>query len=193
MASGSAAATISKRILSGPERVAGKSTPEAGKLSPLAALATVAVVLGASAVLGRRNAPDKTHPGIQRWYRALDKPGFTPPDGVFGAVWPVLESGLATGGYRLLRQPASASRNIAIGLWLVNTAMVGGWTELFFRKKALGTSAAASAAMIATGSGYALAAAKVDRPAAATAVPFVAWIGFATVLAEQIWTRNART
>lgn len=172
--------------------MAAQPTAASGTMSPLAALATVAVVLGASAVLGRRNAPDRSHPEIRRWYRTLDKPGFTPPDGVFGAVWPVLESGLATGGYRLLRQPASASRNLAIGLWLVNTAMIGGWTELFFRKKALGPSAAASAAMIATGSGYALAAAKVDRPAAATAVPFVAWIGFATVLAEHIWQRNAK-
>jgi len=68
--------------------------------------------------------------------------------------------------------------------------MVGVWTELFFRRKALGPSAVASAAMIASGAGYVAAAAKVDRTAAATAVPFVAWLGFATVLAERIWERN---
>ena len=173
-----------------PDPLAGRHTPARAGLSPLAAIATVTLVLGGSALLGRRNAPDPSHPGIRRWYRKLDKPGFTPPDAVFGAVWPMLESGLAVGGYRLLRQPASGSRDIAVGLWLLNTAMVGGWTELFFRKRALGSSAAASAAMIATGSGYVLAASKVDRPAAATAVPFVAWVGFATILAERIWARN---
>ena len=161
-----------------------------GGLSRPAAAAVVAVVLGASAAIGRRNAPDPSHPGIRRWYRRLAKPGFTPPDAAFGAAWPVLESGLAIGGYRLLRRPASAKRDLAVGLWLLNTGMVGGWTELFFRKRALGASALASGAMIATGAGYATAAAAVDRPAAALAVPFVAWLGFATLLAEQVWRRN---
>jgi benzodiazapine receptor len=162
-------------------------------MSRPAAFATIAAVLGASAVLGRRNAPDPSHPGIRRWYKRLDKPSYTPPDAAFGAVWPILETGLAVGGYRLLRQPAEAPRNLAVGLWLLNTAMVGGWTELFFRKKKLGTSAVASAAMIVSGTGYVAAAAKVDRTAAATAVPFVAWLGFATLLAERIWERNRRT
>ena len=160
-------------------------------LSRPAALAVVAAVLGASAWVGRRNAPDPSHPGIRRWYKRLDKPTYTPPDAAFGAVWPVLEVGLGVGGYRLLRQPASDARNVAVGLWLVNTAMVGGWTEMFFRRKALGASTVASAAMVVSGAGYAVAAARVDRPAAATAVPFVAWLGFATLLAERIRERNS--
>ena len=68
--------------------------------------------------------------------------------------------------------------------------MVGGWTQLFFRQKRLGASAAASGAMVATGAAYVMAAAKVDRPAAAMGVPFVAWLGFATLLAERIWRDN---
>ena len=32
----------------------------------------------------------------------------------------------------------------------------------------------------------------VDRPAAATAVPLVAWVGFATVLSTAIWRMNRR-
>jgi tryptophan-rich sensory protein len=156
-----------------------------------AALAIVVGVLGASALLGRRNAPDRTHPGTRRWYRQLDKPAYTPPDAAFGAVWPVLESGLAVGGYRLLRQPSGGRRNLSVGLWLLNTAMVGGWTELFFRKHELGASAVASGAMVATGAGYVAAAGKVDRVAAGTGVPFVAWLGFATLLAERVWQRNA--
>ena len=161
-----------------------------GALTPLAALVSVVAVLGVSAAVGRRNAPDCSHPRIRRWCRRLDKPSFTPPDAAFGAVWPVLECGLAIGGYRLLRRPWGPARNAAIGLWLLNTAMVGGWTQLFFRKKELGASAAASGAMVATSAAYVATAAKVDRPAAATGVPFVAWLGFATLLAERIWRDN---
>ncbi|TVV70001.1 TspO/MBR family protein [Sphingomonas solaris] len=165
-------------------------THAADGLSRPAALAVVVGVLGASAILGRRNAPDPSHPGIRHWYRRLDKPAYTPPDAAFGAVWPVLETGMAAGGYRLLRQPPDARRNAAVGLWLLNSAMIGGWTEIFFRKRELGASAIASGAMIVTGAGYVAAAARVDRTAAATAVPYVAWLGFATLLAGGIWRRN---
>lgn len=159
--------------------------------SPLAAGAIAAAVLGASALLGRRNAPDPSHPAIRRWYKRLGKPAYTPPDAVFGAIWPVIETGLAIGGYRLLRRPSGARRNAALGLWLANAGMIGGWTELFFRKRRLGASTAASAAMVGTGTALALTAAKVDRPAAATAIPFVAWLAFATLLAERIREQNA--
>ena len=165
------------------------ASPRQG-LSPLLALGAVGVVLGASALVGRRNAPVPSHPGIRRWYRRLDKPGYTPPEAVFGGVWPVLETGLAVGGYRLLRQPSGRARDAAVGLWMVNTVMVGGWTELFFRKKRLGASTAASGAMVATGAAYVATAAKADRPAAALAVPFVAWLGFATLLADRIRRDN---
>lgn len=164
--------------------------PDQRGLSRLAALGVVAAVLGASAIVGRRNAPDRTHPGIRRWYRRLDKPGYTPPDGAFGAVWPALETALAIGGYRLLRRPAAPARDAAVTLWLVNSAMIGGWTQLFFRKKRLGASAAASAAMVVSGAALAATAARVDRPAAALATPFVAWLAFATVLAERIRRDN---
>ena len=101
----------------------------------------------------------------------------------------MLETGLAVGGYRLLRRPARRARNAAVGLWLVNTAMVGGWTQLFFHEKRLGASAAASGGRGATGAAYVATAAKVDRPAA-VALPFVAWLGFATLLSERIWRDN---
>jgi tryptophan-rich sensory protein len=159
-------------------------------LSRVAAAAIIGAALGVSAVLARRNSPDPTHPGIRRWYKRLDKPGYTPPDPVFGAVWPVLESGLAVGGYRLLRSPASGPRNLAAGLLLLNIGMTGGWTELFFGRRELGPSAIASGAMVASGAGYVAAAARVDRTAAVLAVPFVAWVGFATLLAERIWEKN---
>ena len=159
-------------------------------LSRAAAAPIVLSVLGVSAAIGRRNAPDPSHPRTRRWYKRLDKPSYTPPDAVFGAVWPVLETGLAVGGYRLLRQPAGPRRTSAVGLWLLNTAMVGGWTEIFFRKRALRSGAVVAGSMVATGGAYVAAAAKVDRPAALLGVPFVGWLGFATLLATRISARN---
>ena len=164
--------------------------PSAPALSRTSAALIVLSVLGISAAIGRRNAPDPSHPGTRRWYKRLDKPSYTPPDAVFGAVWPVLETGLAVGGYRLLRQPSGSQRTNAVALWAVNSAMVGGWTELFFRKHALRSSTVVAGTMVATGGAYVAAAAKVDRPAALLGVPFVGWLGFATLLASRISARN---
>ena len=158
---------------------------------PRSVAATIAGgVLGVSALIGRRNAPDPSHPGIRGWYRRLDKPGFTPPDPVFGAVWPGLESLAAVGGYRLLRRPPSPRRKAAVGLWLANAAMIGGWTELFFRRRRTGSSAVAAATMAAGSAALVATAWKVDRPAAATIVPLAGWLGFATLLATDVWRRN---
>lgn len=160
-------------------------------LSRLAAAGIVAAVLGTSALLGRRNAPASDHPRIRRWYRRLDKPSYTPPDAVFGAVWPVLETGMALGGYRVLRQPVSADRTAALGLWLGTSAMIGGWTELFFRRHALTGSTIAAGAMLASATGFAATARRIDRPAAATALPLIGWLGFATLLSKRIRETNA--
>lgn len=166
------------------------SLEEGRGLSGVAAAAVVAVSVAATALVGRRNSPEPAHPAIDRWYHGLRKPPFTPPDPVFGAVWPAVEAALAYGGYRLLRKSPGAARNASLGLWLFNTGMIAGWTELFFRRRRLGAGAVASAAMLASGVGYVAAAAEVDKKAAAAGVPFAAWLGFATLLAEEVWRRN---
>ncbi|MBZ9650015.1 tryptophan-rich sensory protein [Sphingobium sp. 3R8] len=150
-------------------------------------------ILSLSALIGRRNAPDPSHPGIRNWYRRLDKPSYTPPDAVFGAVWPILETSMAVGGYRLLRRTPSGRRSASIGLWLATTGMIGGWTENFFRKHALAGSATASGAILMTTAAYVATTHKVDHVAQQTAVPLLGWLAFATLLATRISQRNPAT
>ena len=135
-------------------------------------------------------SPSPGHPRTRRWYRRLDKPGFTPPRPVFGAGWGVIEGFLAYGGYRLLRGRPSTARRAEIGLWVVNNLLIAGWSGLFFGRKALGPSALAAGAMIAVAGGYAAVASKTDRIAALSAAPLIGWLGFATLLAEEVWRRN---
>ena len=71
--------------------------------------------------------------------------------------------------------------------------MIGGWTELFFRRHALAASSVAAAAMTGTSAAYVVTAARVDRPAALAGMPLTAWLGFATVLAEAVRRRNRET
>lgn len=159
------------------------------RLEPLPAAALTAVPLTVSGVLAMLHPPA---PGTEtfRWYRSLDKPSFTPPDAAFGIAWTAIQAGLAWGGYRLFRARPSRAAKSAVALWSFNVAMIGGWSELFFGGRKLGGSAFAAGGMLATGAAFTTAAAKVDRKAAATGLPFVAWLGFATVLATEVWRRN---
>lgn len=159
-------------------------------LSPLMAGAiALGTVMGAAAI-GGRTSPTPDHPRTRRWYKDLEKPGFNPPPPVYAAAWTGIQAGLAYGGYRLLRRPSSQQRSLALALWGVNQAAIAGWSEIFFGHHAPGAGTLAAGAMIGTSAGYVAAAMREDDLAAATGVPLVAWVSFATLLAEEIWRRN---
>lgn len=166
------------------------SDASAEGFSPLVSGAAVAAAVGLIAWSGQRFSPAPQHPRTRRWYKSLSKPDFTPPGPGFALGWSLIELGLAYGGYRLLRKPATPWRNGAVALWAVNNALIAGWSALFFGKRALGVSTATAAGMIGTAGAYAAVAAKTDRPAAVTALPLIGWLGFATLLAEEVWRRN---
>ena len=167
-----------------------RSRDHRGGLFPWAALAIAGSTLAASALIGRRYSPEPAHPEIDRWYHSLDKPSYTPPDAVFGGVWPVLEVLLAAGGYRLMRAEPGRDRDAAIALWLLNAAMVGGWTKIFFSERSLAGGALAAGGLLGAGAAYVKFARRVDPLAAAAGVPYTAWVAFATLLSEEIWRRN---
>jgi translocator protein len=152
-----------------------------------AAVVAVGSVL-AAAVLGARNGPQR--PTTALWYARLDKPSYTPPGPLIGAAWGTLELLLAGAGYRLLRAPGTEARSAAIGSWALTLIGLAGYPWLFFRRKQLGSSTVASASMLAAALGTAAAAREVDRPAAMMTVPLTLWLGFATLLSEELWRRN---
>lgn len=70
--------------LTNPARAVGRTPVEASARKgrwPLIAVGAVGVVLGANVLVGRRTAPDPSHPSIRRRNRRRDEPGITPPGG----------------------------------------------------------------------------------------------------------------
>jgi hypothetical protein len=92
------------------KRVRLRQAPRGG-FSPWAAIGTIGGVLLAAGIVARRYSPDPSHPRIQRWYGALEKPSYKPPDLVFGAAWPVVQSIHSMGAYRLMRMEPSPERD----------------------------------------------------------------------------------
>lgn len=143
-----------------------------------------------AALLGAKHGPQR--PATAAWYALLRKPAYTPPGPLIGGAWGVLELLLGIAGTRLLRVPRTGTRDAALGAWALTLMGLAGYPWLFFRRKRLASSTAAAGAMLASATALAVAARKADEPAAIMTVPLVLWLGFATVLSEELWRRNPR-
>ena len=165
------------------------STPSRGsrvRRLPAAAIASAALIV--PAVSGMLFGPQR--PRTLAWYRSLRMPDYKPPDAAIPVAWTIIDSALAYAGYRLLRKPGSAQRNRSLGWLATNVGLIGGWNAIFFGRRNLPASLAAATTMIGTGAAYVAESRRVDPKAATAGVPFLAWVGFATVLTASIWNRN---
>ncbi|HEX4353459.1 MAG TPA: TspO/MBR family protein [Polyangiales bacterium] len=124
------------------------------------------------------------------WFWRLRKPPFQPPARVFGPVWSALYPAVALSGYRAWRAEPSIDRRRALRWWGVQMGLNGLWSPLFFGAKEPRASLVDSALLFASTGNYARHARKIDKPAAWLALPYLAWLGFATVLNAEIVRRN---
>ena len=121
------------------------------------------------------------------WYQALAKPWWRPPDRLFGPAWAVLYTLNAVAGWMVWRREGVG---LAILVYLLSLGLNAGWSAIFFGLRridwalgwivALWLSIAAVIALFAP----------VSTTAALFLLPYLAWVGFATVLNAAIWRRN---
>ena len=159
-------------------------------LTPREAVAAVASVLMLSGILSRPYSPDPTHPRLRRWYKRLDKSALTPPDAVFGGVWPVLLSALGYGTYRLLRRPPTPQRNTAVALSAATVGLVTLYSKITFGNRDLTGGTRESAVLVATAAAYVAVAAQTDTTAAALGAPLALWSSFGGWLTRDLARRN---
>lgn len=151
-----------------------------------AVLAVVAVA--AASVVGQL----ATFPNLAPWYASLIKPSFSPPNWIFGPVWTALYVLMAFSVWRILRLPeASAARRLAVTLFFLQLALNAAWSWMFFgaNNPSLGVINIVPQflAILAT----IVAFYRLDKLAAWSLMPLVAWVGFASVLNIAIWRLNS--
>lgn len=124
------------------------------------------------------------------FYGELDQPSWAPPAGVFGPVWSLLYALMAVAAWRVWRAPASGPRRLGIALFMVQLAVNALWSWLFFAWH-MGGAALVDVTLLA---GLIMATAavfwRVSRLAAALMLPYLAWVGFATLLNAAVWQLN---
>ncbi|MFB0611790.1 TspO/MBR family protein [Aurantiacibacter poecillastricola] len=128
---------------------------------------------------------------IGPWYRNLDKPGWQPPDWLFGPAWTLI-LGLAAWAFVLCWDTAATQgeEGLLIGLYLANGVLHFAWSPLFFAMKRpdwalvevpfLWLSVLALVVMLREWSGL----------ASLLILPYLLWVGFAAVLNWKIVQLN---
>jgi tryptophan-rich sensory protein len=150
-------------------------------------LAVGAVAL--SALMARLNAPTQDDAEIYSDYEERAELDVKPRSKAFSMIWPPLFMVLTLSGLRIWNAPRSAARAQALTLWGTVQALNAVWMAL--GPKRLGGQLAAAVASLGAAMAYVWRARRVDLPAANMVAPYVGWIGFANVLSEELWRRNA--
>lgn len=157
------------------------SRPAVHEVGPLAGFAAATLVAAWLASLATSGISDS------EWFRALDKPGFYPPNEAFGIVWTVLYVMIAVAGWLAWRSGGGLTSTIP---WLIQLVLNMSWSILFFGRQQPGWAMLEIIVLIAAATFTAVIFARFSRWAAALFVPYIAWIAFAAVLNAAIVRLN---
>ena len=132
----------------------------------------VALAWGAGAI-GGQFAPDD-------WYARLHKPLITPPDAVFGIVWPVLYT--LTGVAAWLAWDVQRRVQTAHGLWVLHVALTALWPFLFFGLHQIHLALVTLALLLLVMLALMAAFWRIRPLASALLLPYFGWLLFAALL-----------
>lgn len=138
----------------------------------VAALAAVVVAgLGASAT------------DVGPWYQALRKPSWQPPDLLFGPVWTLIYGLTALAGVKAWRAAGNrGARGRILVLFAANLLLNLLWSELFFMARRPDWALMEAVPFWLSIAALMAAVWPLSRAAAWLLAPYLAWVGFATVL-----------
>jgi tryptophan-rich sensory protein len=123
------------------------------------------------------------------WYRKIDLPSWTPPDGIFGPVWTVLYAlmGVAVGR---IYYAAANSNKLVLPLWSLHFALNLLWAPVFFGKQRLRLGSIINVALVSSLAVIVPLVYQTNKVSAYMLLPYAAWLSFATMLNFAVCQRN---
>lgn len=133
-----------------------------------------------------------TESGISNWYNNLEKPAFTPPNWVFAPVWITLYALMGISFFLIWKNYSSKNRNVklAIILFFVQLFLNVIWSPVFFGFKQIFGGLIIILLLFIAILLTILQFYKVSKPAALLLIPYLIWVGYATVLNFYILRLN---
>ncbi len=132
-----------------------------------------------------------TQASVETWYPALQKPFFTPPDGLFAPVWITLYALMGIAVWLVGRQGLQrAAVRTALGWFAAQLVLNGAWSFAFFGAQSPGGGLVVIALLwivlaVTTRRFFGL-----HRGAGGLLVPYLAWVTYAAALNAAIWWLN---
>lgn len=128
---------------------------------------------------------------IPTWYSTVEKPWFNPPNWLFGPVWTALYIAMAYAIWRILSLPEDTpGRRLAIGLFFAQLFLNASWSFAFFGANSPLLGLFVIVPLLALIAATLVSFWSLDRIAGLLFVPYLAWVGYATLLNGAIWWLN---
>lgn len=121
------------------------------------------------------------------WYRALNKPSWTPPDWVFPVTWISLYVCMSLAGALVAIEPGNG---IAMAFWAMQIAFNGLWTPVFFGLRNIRLGMGILIILWCSVAGTLLAMWQVSVLAGVLFVPYLIWVTIAGALNWTVWRLN---
>jgi len=129
----------------------------------------------------------QTQNKLYPWYQTLVKSPYTPPDAVFGIVWPILYVILAITGWAIYTAPPKKNKQLIFILFSIQMLINWSWTPVFFGLQAVGIALFLLILLVILTIFLFLLCLKFKPWIAYLLIPYLLWISFASYLNAYIW------
>jgi peptide methionine sulfoxide reductase msrA/msrB len=128
---------------------------------------------------------------VTNWYAQLQKPSITPPDWVFGPAWTILYLLMAISVFLVWNKGLDYPNvKLAIGLFLIQLALNAIWTPIFFGFHSILLALIDIILLFIAILATLLVFKSISLPASVLLVPYLIWVGYATILNGSICYLN---
>lgn len=124
------------------------------------------------------------------FYGQLAQPSWAPPASVFGPVWTVLYALMAIAAWLVWRQGGMRANRTALSLFVIQLVLNALWSWLFFAWHLGGLAFAEIVVLWVLVAATVLSFWRTHPLAGALLTPYLAWVGFASVLNYRVWQLN---
>lgn len=129
--------------------------------------------------------------GSMNYYKALNKPVFSPPSWVFGVVWPILYFLMAVAAYIIwIEGKKGKPVKKALVLYIIQLILNFAWPFIFFKLNLYGIAFIEIVILLVTVLLTTKEFFKHNKIAALLMVPYILWLTYAAVLNYFIWLLN---
>ncbi len=132
-----------------------------------------------------------TQTGVNSWYNLIEKPGFNPPNWVFGPVWTLLYILMGISAFLIWRRGLEKKEvRFALMIFIFQLTLNLFWSFIFFGLQNPGIALTEIISLWFAILATILAFYQINKVAAFLLIPYILWVSFAAFLNYSIWNLN---